>query len=103
MLKNLDISKGSITSEAIMLKLGEMIGRQDAHELIHNCYNYSFTKKKNFVEVLKKNKKIKKYLSSSTIENLCNPKNYIGLSVSFATYQGKLAKKLSNKLKNKIS
>ena len=103
MLKNLEISKGSITSEAIMLKLGEKIGRQDAHELIHNCYNYSFINKKNFVEVLKKNKKIKKYLSSSTIENLCNPKNYIGLSVSFATYQGKLAKKLSNKIKNKIS
>ena len=54
------------------------------------------------MEVLKKNKKIKKYLNSSTIENLCNPKNYIGLSVSFAKYQGKHAKKLSNKLKIKF-
>jgi 3-carboxy-cis,cis-muconate cycloisomerase len=103
MLQNLEMSKGSITSEAIMLKLGEKIGRQQAHKLIHDCYNYSFVNKKNFVNVIKNNIKIRKYLDLDTIDQLSNPNNYLGLSVSFAVQQGKNARKLSKQIyKNRL-
>tara|TARA_B100001093_G_C26851733_1_gene1025465 strand:+ start:1825 stop:3192 length:1368 start_codon:yes stop_codon:yes gene_type:complete len=101
MLENLNNSKGSITAEVIMLKLGEKIGRQEAHKIIHDCYNNSFVNKKNFVEVIKKNPIIKKYLSPKMVDKLIDPKNYIGLCKKFAEDQGSYAKKLSKKIKNK--
>jgi 3-carboxy-cis,cis-muconate cycloisomerase len=102
MLTNLNISQGSIVSEAIMLKLGKIIGRQKAHEIIHDCYNYSFTEKINFIEIVKSNSIIKKYLSKKEIDEMIDPNNYTGLSSKFATEQSTNALNIYKKIKKKL-
>ena len=74
MLKNLEISKGSIVSESIMLKLAIHIGRQQAHKIIHQILNFSSKDNVSFISLLKKNHKIKKFLTEKDIANLVNPK-----------------------------
>lgn len=101
MKQNLEMSKESVATEAIMLKLGKFIGRAKAHEIIHSCYNYSFTKDKNFLNTLKNNNEVKKYLNENMINKLINPNNYIGLSKKFSRQQSIIAIRLAKKIRKK--
>ena len=99
MLKNLEISKGSIVSEAIMLKLGTHVGRQQAHKIIHQILNLSNKKNITFISLLKKNPKIKKFLTENDIKNLLNPKKYTGFSSLYSKQMSIIALNLSKKIK----
>ena len=99
MLKNLEISKGSIVSESIMLKLGIHIGRQQAHKIIHQILNFSSKENVSFISLLKKNPKIKKFLTEKDIANLVNPKKYTGFSSLFSEQMSTVALNLSKKLR----
>ena len=101
MKKNLKISEGTIISESIMLKLGEKIGRQKSHDIIHKILNETMQDEKDFLKLLKKNKDFKKSVSLSELDELINPRNYIGLSSKFAMEQSKFAKSLVKKIKKK--
>ena len=101
MKKNLKISEGTIISESIMLKLGEKIGRQKSHDIIHKILNETIEDEKDFLKLLKKNKDFKKSVSLSELDELINPRNYIGLSSKFAKEQSKFAKSLVKKIKKK--
>ena len=99
MLKNLEISKGSIVSEAIMLKLGTHVGRQQAHKIIHQILNLSNKNNITFISLLKKNPKIKKFLTEKDIKNLLNPKKYTGFSSLYSKQMSIVALNLSKKIK----
>ena len=99
MLKNLEISKGSIVSESVMLKLGTHIGRQQAHKIIHQMLNLSLKKNVSFIGLLKKNPKIQKFLTEKDVTNLINPEKYTGLSTLFSEQMSTVALNLSKKLK----
>ena len=101
MKMNLKISEGTIVSESIMLKLGEKIGRQKSHDIIHKILNETIEDEKDFLKLLKKNKDFKKSVSLSELDELINPRNYIGLSSKFAKEQSKFAKSLVKKIKKK--
>ena len=99
MLKNLEISKGSIVSESVMLKLGTYIGRQQAHKIIHQILNMSTKKNVSFVSMLKKSPKIKKFLTEKEITKLVNPKKYTGFSSLFSEQMSIVALNLSKKIR----
>ena len=101
MRKNLKLSEGSIVSESIMLKLGEKIGRQKSHDIIHKILNASVKNNKNFLQLLKNNSNFKKNVNSKELKMIINPKNYIGLSSKFAKEKSEFAKKLIKKIKKK--
>jgi adenylosuccinate lyase len=79
--KNLDMSRGTIMSEAIITKLVEKgMGRQDAHELLRLSSMQAFEKDAHLKDILLK-KKINKYLTSKELEELFDHKKYTGLSL----------------------
>ena len=101
MKRNLKISEGSIVSESIMLKLGEKIGRQKSHDIIHRILNISVRDNKNFLFLLKKNKDFKENVNLKELNKIINPNNYIGLSSKFASEKAKFARNLIKKIKKK--
>jgi adenylosuccinate lyase len=80
--KNLDMSKGTIMSEAIITKLVEKgMGRQDAHELLRQSSMQAFELNKHLKDILLTKSIIGKYLTNKELDELFNYRNYIGLSV----------------------
>ena len=80
--KNLDLSKGTIMSEAIITKLVEKgMGRQDAHELLRESSMKAFETDKNLKEILLTKVMVKRYLTEKELDELFDYNNYIGLSV----------------------
>ncbi len=80
--RNLNLSDGAILSERIMIELvSKGIGRQDAHELLREAVIKARTDKLPIREVFNSNPIIKTKFSSREIDEMLNPKNYIGLAV----------------------
>ena len=82
MQKNLDLSKGTIVSEAVMMGLGPTLGRQYAHDLIYDLCQRCARENRPLLELLLEDKKIKEsQLSEEELARLCDPNNYLGLSI----------------------
>ncbi|MBN2518143.1 MAG: adenylosuccinate lyase, partial [Candidatus Altiarchaeota archaeon] len=80
--KNLNMSKGLIMAENVMVKLVDKgMGRQEAHELARKCAMEVYDTGKDFYSVLSSNKEIKKYLSDTELKAALKPENYIGTAV----------------------
>ena len=77
MRKNLDALGGLILSEAVMLRLGESIGRQTAHDLVYEISMETFEKGVPFADLLAKDEKVSAHLSPEEIEGLLDPANYV--------------------------
>ena len=78
MRANLDITKGLIVSEAVMMGLGPHLGRQFAHDLVYDICRQVVATGRPLAELLAENKEIAKHLSRAEIEKLCDPANYLG-------------------------
>ncbi len=81
MRENLENSKGLPMAEAVMTKLVEKgIGRGDAHELVRTCSLKAVSQNKQLLTVLLENPKIVKLLKKKELEEVMNPRNYLGVS-----------------------
>jgi adenylosuccinate lyase len=98
MRDNLDLTGGLIMSEAIMLALGESIGRQHAHEIIYEDAQKAVNGKKTFKEFLCEDSRVTKYLDAANITRLLDPATHIGLSAKMASDAAKRAHIFAEKL-----
>ncbi len=80
MRANLDITRGLIVSEAVMMGLGPYIGRQYAHDLVYDICRQVVATGRPLVDLLAENKEIAKHLDRAALEKLCDPTNYLGLA-----------------------
>jgi 3-carboxy-cis,cis-muconate cycloisomerase len=80
MMRNLNLTKGLIVSEAVMMGLSPKLGRQSAHDLVYAHCRRAFLEDRMLVDLLKEDKDIWGVLSDSELEHLCDPANYLGLS-----------------------
>ena len=81
MRENLESSKGLPMAEAVMTKLVEKgMGRGDAHELMRICSLKAISENKQLLSVLLENPKITKLLKKKELEDVMNPRNYLGVS-----------------------
>ncbi|MGH6672984.1 MAG: 3-carboxy-cis,cis-muconate cycloisomerase [Xanthobacteraceae bacterium] len=78
MRANLDLTKGLIVSEAVMMGLGPHLGRQYAHDLVYDICRQVVATGRPLVDLLAENEEIKKHLDRSALEKLCDPTNYLG-------------------------
>jgi 3-carboxy-cis,cis-muconate cycloisomerase len=78
MRANLDITRGLIVSEAVMMGLGPHIGRQYAHDLVYDVCRQVVATGRPLVDLLAENKEIAKHLDRPALEKLCDPANYLG-------------------------
>jgi 3-carboxy-cis,cis-muconate cycloisomerase len=81
MRRNLDLSGGLIMAEAVMLKLGETIGRQHAHDVVYDAAqaSASATEGRDFGELLAADKRLTEHMSADQVAALLDPTAYLGL------------------------
>ena len=81
MQKNLDITRGAIVSEAVMMGLGKTLGRSYAHDLVYDLCREAIKQDKPLVELLAENEEVSRKLTREELESLCDPAKYLGYSV----------------------
>jgi len=80
MRANLDLTKGMIVSEAVMMGLGPHLGRQRAHDLVYDICRKVAATGEPLVNLLAKDAEIAKHLSRTELEKMCDPTGYLGLA-----------------------
>lgn len=83
MLSNLLMSGGQLVAERVMFALADHLGRQKAHDLVHEISMSAFEKRTPFGDALKAHPEVSSRLSSTEIEALLDPTTYVGLSAEF--------------------
>jgi 3-carboxy-cis,cis-muconate cycloisomerase len=78
MRANLDLTKGLIVSEAVMMGLGPYLGRQYAHDLVYDICRQVVATGRPLVDLLAENAEIGKHLDRAALEQLCDAANYLG-------------------------
>ena len=80
--KNLNLTEGAILSERIMIELvGKGVGRQEAHELLRTAVIKARTEKIPIRKVFHSHPIISSNFTPQKIDELLNPRNYIGKAV----------------------
>ncbi len=97
-IKNLNLTKGLIFSEAVVMALARKgFGRLRAHGLIRELSFKAIREDKSLKDVLLKNKDIVGFLTEDEIHNIFDPKRYIGVARKRVIELIKRAEKILNK------
>ncbi|MCP3723184.1 3-carboxy-cis,cis-muconate cycloisomerase [Paraburkholderia sp. CNPSo 3272] len=91
---NLDITHGLILGEAVMLALGDRIGRLDAHHLVEHASKSAVQSGRTLYEVLAADPAVTRHLDEARLKALLDPANYVGQAPAFvdavlASYEAK--------------
>ena len=84
MRRNLDLGGGLIMAEAVMLKLGQQIGRQHAHDIVYDVAQAAFVEGRPFAELLAADPRVTAHLDAAEISALLDPTAYTGLCAEMA-------------------
>ncbi len=80
MRENIDITKGLIMSEAVMMGLGDQLGRNYAHDLVYDICREVVKTGRPLIDLLAENEEIKKHADRKKLEALVDPANYLGVA-----------------------
>jgi 3-carboxy-cis,cis-muconate cycloisomerase len=80
MAKNLDISRGLIVAEAVMMGLAPQLGRQEAHDVVYDACRAANENNMMLADALSADPRVSSRIDRATIERLTSPKNYLGLA-----------------------
>ena len=80
MAANLDISRGLIVAEAVMMGLAPQIGRQEAHDVVYDACRLANDKNMTLADALSADHRVSTRIDRATIEQLTSPGNYLGLA-----------------------
>lgn len=80
MRANLDITKGLVMSEAVMMGLGPYIGREYAHDLVYDICREAIRSDRHLLDLLCEHPEINKHLDRPALARLCDPAHYLGQS-----------------------
>ena len=80
MSDNLDISRGLIVAEAVMMGLAPDLGRQEAHDVVYDACRVANDKGMTLADALAADSRVSARIDRATIERLTSPKNYLGLA-----------------------
>jgi len=80
MRENLDITKGLIMSEAVMMGLGAAMGRNTAHDVVYDVCREVVRTGRPLIDLLVENEEIAKYATRAELEKMVDPANYLGVA-----------------------
>jgi 3-carboxy-cis,cis-muconate cycloisomerase len=80
MRANIDITRGLVMSEAVMMGLGRHIGREYAHDLVYDLCRVALRDDRELIDVLAEHPEIKQHVDRSQLAQWCDPANYLGQS-----------------------
>jgi 3-carboxy-cis,cis-muconate cycloisomerase len=76
----LDLTKGLIVSEAVMMGLAPHMGRQRAHDVVYDICRKVAETGTPLIDLLAEHAEISRHLNRPALEKLVDPANYLGLS-----------------------
>jgi 3-carboxy-cis,cis-muconate cycloisomerase len=79
MRANLDITRGLIVSEAVMMGLGPHLGRQRAHDLVYDICRKVIASGRPLLDLLAEDPEISPHMTREQLAPLVDPANYLGL------------------------
>jgi 3-carboxy-cis,cis-muconate cycloisomerase len=80
MKQNLDMSKGLIVAEAVMMQLAPFIGRQGAHDIVYGACRVVNERGGTLAEALAAEPEVMKHFDRAAIARMTDPANYPGLA-----------------------
>lgn len=83
MKENLNKLKGAMLSEAVMLHLGEKLGRMSAHEIVYEVCMKAFSEGTMVIDALLARKEVADAFSREELAKILDPEKYTGLSSEF--------------------
>ncbi|HET9319028.1 MAG TPA: adenylosuccinate lyase family protein [Bryobacteraceae bacterium] len=78
MRQNLEITRGLILAEAVMMNLAQKVGRNAAHELLDRISMGAFAAGGSFAEALQQSPVLREHFSAEEISRLLDPAGYLG-------------------------
>ncbi len=98
MKRNLDLTGGMILSEAIMMELGQTMGRQVAHDLVYDAVEKVREGRSTFADALTNDPQIREQLGDDGTARLTNPSVYTGQCSEMARAQAGVARNVAGEL-----
>ncbi|MFM0135613.1 3-carboxy-cis,cis-muconate cycloisomerase [Caballeronia grimmiae] len=80
---NLNATNGLVLGEAVMLALGDAIGRLDAHKLVEGASKAAVANGQSLYDVLAADDTVARHLSPEQLKPLLDPANYVGQAQAF--------------------
>jgi 3-carboxy-cis,cis-muconate cycloisomerase len=78
MRRNLDMTRGLIVAEAVMMGLAPYLGRQQAHDMVYEACRTALKQDSSLFEVLAADPVVSGALPTDRLRALCDPANYLG-------------------------
>ena len=78
MRANMDMTRGLIVSEAVMMGLAPALGRQAAHDLVYEACRIATDERRALLDVLLDMPEVTAKLDREALAQLCEPGNYVG-------------------------
>lgn len=83
MMQNLESTNGLIFAEAVSMALAERLGKMSAHELVESACKTAVAEKRHLKDILKRDSSSASQLKPADIDNLFDPKKYLGSTDTF--------------------
>ena len=80
MRENLFITKGLLMSEAVMMALGDKMGRNYAHDVVYDVCREVVKTGRPLVDLLAEHKEISQHADKKALEAMVDPANYLGVA-----------------------
>jgi 3-carboxy-cis,cis-muconate cycloisomerase len=78
MRTNIDVTDGLVMSEAVMMGLGGLMGREHAHDLVYDLCREAIRQHRPLLDLLAEHPEIERHLDRAALAALCDPANYLG-------------------------
>ena len=95
MTENLDRLGGLLLSEPVMLHLGQVLGRNAAHDLVYEAAMAAFEGKGRFRDLLLADPRVARALTAADLDALLDPAAYTGLSGQYVDRVVKEARRVT--------
>ncbi len=80
MRANLDLTRGMIVSEGVMMALGPHLGRQRAHDLVYAICRKAAATGEPLFDLLAADSEVARHLTPAELGRICDPQAYLGLA-----------------------
>lgn len=80
MERNIKLTRGGVTAEAMMIELGHKIGRMDAHAVVYDAAMKSYEQERDLADCLLEDPRVTAVLSEAEVRKILTPLNYIGVA-----------------------
>jgi adenylosuccinate lyase len=102
MRSNAEADGGLISAEAVMIELGEDVGRQRAHEIVREAAVAAVERREPFRKVLARDVVLADRISGERLDALLDPGSHTGLSAEIARDFGRRAHHAARRIRDRL-